>query len=96
MALKKGTRLLLWITALGGLIFVAATAAIVLILLADLPNLRDEEVWLEMTLSGPISDGPRPDSVIVDPENIPLTIHDLAATLLASAEHEDIRGLALE
>ncbi len=96
MALKKGTRLLLWITALGGLIFVAATAAIVLILLADLPNLRDEEVWLEMTLSGPISDGPRPDSVIVDPENIPLTIHDLAATLLASAEDEEISGLALE
>ena len=77
MALKKGTRLILWITALGALIFMAATAAIALILFADLPSFQKDGVWIEMKLSGPISDGPRADSVIVDPENIPLTIHDL-------------------
>ena len=96
MALKKGTRLILWITALGALIFMAATAAIALILFADLPSFQKDGVWIEMKLSGPISDGPRADSVIVDPENIPLTIHDLAATLHGAAEDDGVVGIAVE
>ena len=96
MALSKGTRLLLWITGLGALIFMAAAAAIGLIVLADLPSLDQDEVWVDMELAGPISDGPRPDSVIVDPESIPLTVHDVAATLHHIAKDENVAGIAVE
>jgi protease IV len=96
MALKKGTRLLLWITALGAVIFVAAAAAIALIVFADMPSFDDEDVWVDLTLAGTISDGPRPDSVIVDPENIPLTVHDISATLHYIAADEGVAGIAVE
>ena len=96
MALSKGTRLLLWITGLGALIFMAAAVAIALIMLADLPSLDQDEVWVDLELAGPISDGPRPDSVIVDPENIPLTVHDVSATLHHIAEDDNVAGIAVE
>ena len=102
MALKKGTRLLLWITGLGLLIFTAAGVAVVLLVVNDqeLPGFASnsadgEQEWLHVHLRGPISDGPKPDSLIVDPEDIPLTVHDIAATLHEAAKDDDIDGLVL-
>jgi protease-4 len=104
MALEKSTRLLLWISALGFLIFGAAIVAVGLIVAGDDDLLAgfgrgggDEQgEWLYLHLEGPIGDGPMPDSLIVDPEDIPLTVHDYAATLHEAARDEGVAGLDLE
>ena len=102
MAMKKGTRLLLWITGLGFVIFSAAAVAVVLLVVNDqeFPDLASagsdgDEAWLDVHLRGPIHDGPKPDSLIVDPEQIPLTVHDISAAIHAAADDDDIDGLVL-
>ncbi|MCP4918844.1 MAG: signal peptide peptidase SppA [Proteobacteria bacterium] len=100
MAMKKGTRLLLWITGLGFVIFSAAAIAVVLLVVNDqeLPDFEGEtsdQAWLDVHLRGPIHDGPKPDSLIVDPEQIPLTVHDISAAIHAAAADDDIDGLVL-
>ncbi|HJN73119.1 MAG TPA: signal peptide peptidase SppA [Myxococcota bacterium] len=102
MALKKGTRLLLWISGLGLLIFTAATVAVILLVVNDqdfgdfsMASADGESRWLQVHLEGPIADGPKPDSLIVDPEDIPLTVHDIAAAIHVAADDEDIDGLVL-
>jgi len=103
MALKKGTRLLLWISGLGLLIFIAAAVAVVLLVVneQDFGDFSlasadaESSEWLHVHLEGPIADGPKPDSLIVDPEDIPLTVHDIAAAIHEAAADEDIGGLVL-
>ncbi|MCB9764884.1 MAG: signal peptide peptidase SppA [Alphaproteobacteria bacterium] len=95
MASKKSTRLLLWITALGMLILIATGVAVGLLVYDDTPSVA-EGAWLEVRISGSMPDGPLPDSFVLDPEQIPLTLHEYAALLHRAAEDEDIGGVFLD
>lgn len=96
MAVKKSTRLLLWIAAVGALIAVAVGVGIVLLIWDRPTNLAGEPAWLELRLRGPLEDGPMPDAFTWDPEEVTLTTHEVAAALHRAAGDEDVTGLLLE
>lgn len=97
MALKKGTRLFLWIVGLSALLIAVASVAVALLLAEDLelPGKKAESRWLALELGGGLPDGPKPDSLLLDPENIPLTLHDYAATIHAAADDDSVDGLLI-
>jgi len=95
MAVKKGTRLLIWIAGLG--LLITALVVIAVVVLWDPDSQRvSEESWLTLKLSGQMSDGPPEDSFLLDPDQAPLTVTNVAIALRSAAGDDDIDGLYLE
>lgn len=95
MALSRNTRLLMWISAFGVLIAVVVVVAAILLSGED-EGPPTELTWLRVRLEGEIADGPLPDSFFVDPEKIPLTLHEYAAVIEKAAGDPEISGMYLE
>ena len=93
---KKGSRLLLWISAIGLLILLAVVVGVALLLDADPPGLDDEPQWLHAKINGSISDAPGTEAMLVDPADLPPLTTELTAVLRDAADDDDIAGLFLE
>jgi len=92
---SKGTRLLIWISGLGLLITALVVIAVVVLWDPDSQSVS-EESWLTLKLAGPLEDGPPEDSFLLDPDQAPLTVTNIAIALRSAAKDDDIDGLYLE
>ncbi len=94
MAVNKGTRLLLWVTGLGILILSVMVVAVALLWDPEAAPTADG-TWLEVKLAGPLSDGPPEDAYVLDPEQAPLYLTDVAAVISAAAADDGVEGIYL-
>ena len=92
----QGSRLLLWITALGLVIVAAVAVAVVLLLDAKPPGLSTEPQWLHAKVSGSLSDAPTSGSMLADPSDMPPLTTELTAAIRHAATDEAVEGLLLE
>ncbi|MFT5583518.1 MAG: protease-4 [Cognaticolwellia sp.] len=95
--LDKGTRLLVWTLGLGGMLLVAGGVGVAL-LLGDGNFGQDEgdSAWMKLKLGGALPDGPMPGGLLVDPNDTPLTVHEVTAGLYKAAADPEVEGLLIE
>jgi protease IV len=93
---RKGTRLLLWVTALGLLILVAGGVAAFLLLGDGAPKLAQQERWLHLRPSASIADAPGNEGLLMDPADMPPLTTELSRALREAAADPTVTGLFLE
>lgn len=92
----RGTRLLLWVTAIGLVILVAVTVALVLLFQEGEDPLADNEGrWLYVGLSG-LSDAPTTPGLFDDPNDLPPLTTEVTALIREAADDPEIPGLVVE
>ncbi len=95
--LDKGTRLLVWTLGLGGMLVVAGGVGVALLLGdGDFGQPEGDSAWMKLKLGGSLPDGPMPGGLLVDPNDMPLTVHEVAAGLHKAAEDPEIEGMLIE
>ena len=93
---SSSTRILLGLTALGGLVFVASLGAVVWLVNQEDGGEVHDGSYLHVELSGPISDSPQPPPLFADPSDIPPTGIEIAQAIRKAAEDERIDGVYVE
>ncbi len=96
MAKKKGSKLLIWIAAIGVFIVVASTIGVALLLDAGGPGLEGEPEFLHVRVNSSLTDAPGAESMLVDPADLPPLTTELTALLRDAATDDDIKGLFLD
>lgn len=92
----RATRLLLWVTAIGLLILVAATAALVVLLQDGEDPLADNQGrWVYVGLAG-LSDAPEPPGLFDDPNDMPPMTTEVVQMLHDAADDPEVPGLVVE
>lgn len=94
---RSGTRLLLWLAAIGLLLVVATTVVLVLIL-GDPPKMlaSDEGRTLHFRLSPALADSPGSEGLLMDPLDFPPLTSEVTAALRHAATDPEIEGLFFE
>jgi protease IV len=92
----KGTRLLLWITALGLLILVAGGVAAYLLMGDGAPRMAENERWLHLRTSSGTSDAPGNEGFLMDPNLMPALTTEVTRALRDAAVDPTVKGLFLE
>lgn len=92
---RKGTRLLLWVTAIGLVIVAAVTVAAVLLTRDDLAELGDQERWLYVKLEG-LADAPATPGLFDDPADLPPLTTELTRMIRDAATDAEVPGLLVE
>lgn len=95
--LDKGTRLLIWTLGLGGMLVVAGGVGVALLLGdGNFGQAQGDSAWMRLNLGGPLPDGPTAGGLLVDPNDLPLTLHEITAGLYQAAEDPEVEGLLIE
>lgn len=99
--LNKSTRVLVWTIGLGGGLLLAGGVGAFMLAADgfDLPSAQsagESGGWYKLELAGALPDGPQPGGFVVDPAEMPATVHSLSASLLAAAEDPEVNGVLLE
>lgn len=92
---QKGTRLLLWVTAIGLVIVAAVTVAAVLLTRDDLTELGDEQRWLYVKLEG-LSDAPSTPGLFDDPADLPPLTTEMTRMIRDAGADAEVPGLLIE
>ncbi len=93
----RGARLLIGISLMGLVTLAAATAGVVFFASEGLPGGGvTADSFLEVSLSGPLSDAPGDVGFVVDPKDFPPLVTEVAANIRRAATDERIKGLYLE
>ena len=93
---RSGTRLLLWITAIGLVILIAMIVALVILVEDGPPSLASGPQWLHLKANGAIKEAPGAESLFADPNDLPPLTTELAAALRVAAVDDEVAGLFLE
>lgn len=93
--MRKSTRLLLWISVLGFVLFAATTAALVLVLSGERVLGDHEPRTLVVELGPALCDAPREGTFVMDPQNLPPLLTDVTAALRKAADDPEVAGLLL-
>jgi protease-4 len=92
---RKGTRLLLWVTAIGLVIVAAVTVAAVLLTRDDLAEMGDDQRWLYIKIEG-LTDAPAAPGLFDDPADLPPLTTELTRMIRDAATDAEVPGLLLE
>jgi len=90
------TRVLLGLTALGGMVFLGSLGAVVWLVSQEDSGEVLEGSFLQVELRGPIADAPQPPPLFADPADIPPTGIEIAQALRKAANDERIDGVYLD
>ncbi len=93
---RNQTRLLLIVAALGALIVVAASIAVVLLVESDAPGFNAEPTWLKARIAGNLQDAPGSETLLVDPLDLPPLTSELTAALRHAATDPAVEGVYIE
>jgi protease-4 len=92
---SSATRILLGLTALGGLVFLGSMGAVAWLVSQEDTGKVEEGSYLAMKLSGPIVDAPTAPPLLGDPSDVRPTGIELAQALREAATDDRIEGLYL-
>ena len=93
---SSSTRILLGLTALGGLVFVGSLGAVVWLVNQEDPGEVHDGSFLHVELSGAVQDSPQPPPLFADPSDVAPTGIEIAQALRKAATDERIDGVYLE
>ncbi len=96
MGMKKSTRLLLWISILGFMLFLASTIAVVLIVSFEGGLPSGEPKTLVLEIDGHLPDGPVQGGFILDEADFPPLLTETTQAIRMAADDEEIQGLYME
>ena len=93
---RSGTRLLLWLAAIGLLLMVATGVGLALIL-GDPPKLASgEPATLHFRLTPGLADSPGSEGLLVDPLDFPPLTTEISSALRHAATDDEVAGLFIE
>ncbi|MDP6935022.1 MAG: S49 family peptidase, partial [Myxococcota bacterium] len=93
---SKTSRLLLWIAAMGMLIFVAVSLAIVLLLSEAPIALSSQPQWMHLKVGASLADAPGNEGMVMDPDDMPPLTTEITRAITESSTDDDIVGIFLE
>jgi protease-4 len=93
----RGARLLIGISIMGFVTMAAAAAGVVFFARDGLPGGGvTPNSFLEVDLTGPLTDAPADGGFVVDPKDFPPLVTEVAASIRRAAKDDQIQGLYLE
>ncbi len=91
--MKKSTRLLLWISILGFVLFTATTVVLVLVLSGDRVLKDDEPRTLVLEVGPSLGDAPREAAFVMNPQDFPPLLTEVTAAVRRAAGDPEVAGL---
>ncbi len=91
----RGTMVLLALTAVLGLLFVASVA-VVIWSWSSRSGVVNDQSFLALELKGEVPDAPQPGSLLADPNEFPPVVTEITGAIRKAAADDRIRGLYLE
>jgi protease IV len=93
--MKKSTRLLLWISVLGFVLFAASVAVLVLVVSGDRLRPSGEPRTLVVELGPSLGDAPQEGAFVMNPQDFPPLLTEVTGAIRRAADDPDVAGLLL-
>ncbi|MEL6346481.1 MAG: signal peptide peptidase SppA [Myxococcota bacterium] len=92
---RNSSRLLIWIAAIGALIAISVTVAVLLLIQGGGPGFSQNPEWMVVRLDE-LSEAPVTQGLLADPEDLPPLTSEMSLAIQTAADDEDIKGIFLD